>query len=89
MYSERFFEETPTGRDFREIYLQAGRLEALQHSLVNIVRAKYPDLAALAQQQASRFDKTETLDLLIAQVAAAESAHAVRQLLESGPKSQS
>jgi hypothetical protein len=101
MYSERFFEETPTGRDLRAIYHAAGReegiqegrqegiqqgiLEALQHSLVNVVCVKYPELASFAQEHASHFDKTETLDLLIAQVVAASSAREVRKLLKSGP----
>jgi hypothetical protein len=43
------------------------------------------DLVALAQQQAGRFDKLDTLKLLIQQVISASDATTVQQLLESGP----
>jgi hypothetical protein len=61
-------------------------LQSLQRSLVNIVKAKYPDLAEFAQQQANRLDKPEMLESLIQQVAVAPNAATVRQLLEAGAK---
>jgi predicted transposase YdaD len=67
----------------RQKGLQEGEVLALQRSLVNIVRAKYPDLAKFAQQQAVHFDKPNTLDLLIEQVAAAPDASTVCRLLVS------
>jgi predicted transposase YdaD len=72
-------------RKGRQEGLQKGRQEgivALQHALVGIVRTKYPDLAELAQQQASHFDKPDALNLLIQEVAAAPNADTVRWLLE-------
>jgi hypothetical protein len=51
---------------------------------VDIVREKYPDLADLAQQQASHCDKPDALNLLIRKVTVAPNVDAVRWLLEPG-----
>jgi len=61
---------------------QEGELLGLQRSLVNIVRAKYPDLAAFAQQQAGHLRKPDALDLLIQKVATAPNESTARWLLE-------
>jgi hypothetical protein len=70
----------------REQYLkqgiQKGQIQALRHLLVNIVRARYPDLAEIAQQQADHFDKPDALDLLIQQIVTAPDANTVHRLLE-------
>jgi hypothetical protein len=84
---DQLFEESPMIQKMREEYrvqgLQEGLL-ALQRSLVNVVRAKYPDLAELAQQQAPHFNKPDTLELLIQQVMIAPNASAARGILEAG-----
>jgi hypothetical protein len=49
---------------------------------VGIVQAKYPDLAELAQQRASSFNKPDALNLLVQEVATAPDADTVRWLLE-------
>jgi hypothetical protein len=56
-------------------------IRALQRSLVNIVRVKYPDLAELAQLQATRIDKPDELDALIQQVMDATDADTACKLL--------
>jgi hypothetical protein len=88
---EELWENSPTIQRMRKQYLmegiQEGRKEglwALQRSLVNVVRVRYPELATFAQQQVSHLDKTDTLELLIERVTAAPNADAVRKLLESG-----
>jgi hypothetical protein len=84
---DQLFEESPMIQKMREDYrmkgLQEGHLEGLQHSLVNVVRARYPDLAEFAQQRVGRFDKPDALDLLIQKVVTAPDANTIRWLLES------
>ncbi len=88
---DQLFEESPMIQKMREQYREEGRqegiqegLQALQHSLVTVVRARYPDLAEFAQQQVGRFNKPDMLDLLIQQAVTAPNASTVRWLLESG-----
>ena len=92
---DQLFEESPMIQKMREEYrakgLQEGLemghqevLQALQHSLVNVVRARYPDLAEFAQQQVGHFNKPAVLDLLIQKAVTAPNASTVRWLLESG-----
>jgi hypothetical protein len=67
----------------RQQSFEQGEILAFQRSLVKFIRARYPDLAEFAQQQASRFDNPGALELLIQQVATAPDANTVRWLLES------
>jgi len=87
---EQLFDESPMIQKMREQSrmqgLEQGLEQGLQHALVNVIRTKYPDLAELAQQQASHFDKPDVLDLLIQQVVTAPNASAARKLLELGPQ---
>jgi hypothetical protein len=84
---DQLWEESPTVQKMREQYLeqgiQKGQIQTLRHLLVNIVRARYPDLAELAQQQAAHLDKPGALELLIQQVVTAPSSSTARWLLES------
>jgi len=88
---DQLWEESPTIQKMREEYRLKGRQEGiqegiqeLQHVLVDVVQIKYPDLADLAQQQASHFDKPEALRLLIQQVLTAPNTDFVRWLLNPG-----
>lgn len=84
---DQLFEESPMIQKMRKDYrvkgLQEGHLEGLQHSLVNVVQARYPDLAEFAQQRVGRLDKPDALDLLIQKVVTAPDANTIRWLLES------
>jgi hypothetical protein len=62
---------------------QEGELLALQRILVNTIRARYPDLAEFAQQQASHLNKPDALELLIQKVMTAPDASTTRWLLEA------
>ncbi len=88
---DQLFEESPMIQQMREQSRAEGiqegiqeGLQALQHSLVTVVGAKYPDLAEFAQQQVGHFNKPAVLDLLIQKVVTAPNASTVRWLLESG-----
>ncbi len=92
---DELWEKSPTIQKMREQYRMQGveqgiergleqGLQALQRSLVNVVRAKYPDLAELAQQQAPHFNKPDTLEMLIQQVVLAPNASTARKMLQSG-----
>jgi hypothetical protein len=85
---EQLWEESPNIQNLRERYLEQGEILALQRLLADLVRARYPDLAEFAQQQAARFDKPDALDFLIQKVMTAPDAGAVRWLLESGTQQQ-
>jgi hypothetical protein len=84
---DQLFEESPMLQKMREQSreqgFEQGEMRALQRTLVIVVRARYPDLAELAQQQAGHFDKPDALDLLIQKVVTAPDASTVRWLLES------
>ncbi len=62
-----------------------GKLEAevntLQRLLVNVVSARFPELAELAQEQVKRVDKPDALDLLIQKLAIAPDEQIARWLL--------
>jgi flagellar biosynthesis/type III secretory pathway protein FliH len=60
-----------------------GEMLALRRMLVSVVRTRYPDLVELAQQQASRFNKPDALELLVQQVATAPNADITHWLLET------
>jgi hypothetical protein len=78
---DQLFEESPMIQKMREQSHEQGEVDALQRTLVNVVRARYPDLAEFAQQQAGHFNKPDALDLLIQQVVTAPNASAVLWLL--------
>ena len=80
---EQLFEESPMIQEMRQQSLEKGEMRALQRTLVNLVRVKYPDLAELVQQQADHFSEPEPLELLIQQVGTASDVSIVRKLLES------
>ena len=88
---DQLFEESPMIQKLRQQSLEQGLeqgrqevIQALQRTLVNAVRVRYPDLAEFAQQQASHFNKPEALELLIQKVMTAPNASTVHWLLESG-----
>jgi hypothetical protein len=85
---DQLWEESPMVQKMREQYrvkgLQEGEILALQRSLVNIVRVRYPELAEFAQQQVSHFNKPDMLDQLMQKVVTAPNADTARSLLESG-----
>jgi hypothetical protein len=76
---DQLFEESPMIQKLRE----ESRVKAIQETLINIIEAKYPNLAELARQQADHFDKPDALKLLIEQVVTAPDASTVRWLLGS------
>jgi hypothetical protein len=90
---DQLWEESPMIQKMREQYrvqgIQEGILEGLQRFLVNTVQTDYPDLAEVVQQQASKFNKPDMLELLIKQVMSAPDSDAVRRLLEAGTTIQS
>jgi predicted transposase YdaD len=92
---DQLFEESPMIQRMREEYLVKGRqegiqegrqeeLQRLQRLLINVVRARYPDLAELAQLQVDHCKKPDALELLIQQVVTAPNESTARWLLEAG-----
>jgi hypothetical protein len=56
--------------------------------LINIVQARYSDLAEFAQRQVGRIDKPDVLGQLIQQGMSAPNADVARRLLEVGTETQ-
>jgi len=59
------------------------RIEALQGAVVTVVRARFPALTELAQQQVTRINNLDTLDFLIEKLSTAPDETTVRFLLSS------
>lgn len=63
-----------------------GEVQALRRILVQLVKARYPALADLAQQEAERMNKPDKFDMLVQQIAIADDENLVRWLLKSVEK---
>ncbi len=81
---DQLFEESPMIQKLCQQYFEQGEMRALQRTLVNVVRARYPDLAELAQQQACRFNTSGVLELLIRQAVTVPDANTAQWLLTTG-----
>ena len=57
-------------------------VETLQHTLLEVIRLKFPELTELAQEQIRRFTDPGALDLLFQKVLTAPDVKTVRWLLE-------
>ena len=60
-----------------------GELRASQRILVNVVKARFPDLVELARQKASQISKPDVLTYLIEQVSTAPDENVARWLLST------
>ncbi len=75
------WEENPRVLRNRAESKAQGELQALQRTLINVVKIRFPSLADLAQQQVMHIDKPDALDLLIQKVVTAPDENMVRWLL--------
>ena len=78
---DSLLEQNPYVQKKKEEGREEGEIKALQRSVVNIVRKRFPALADLAQQQVAQINKPDVLDYLIAQVSTAPDENVVRFLL--------
>ena len=60
---------------------QKGRLAGLQEAVVNVVKFRFPALAALAQQQIGQFSSADELNTLMQQLLAAPDEATALKLL--------
>jgi len=60
-----------------------GEIKATQKAIITIVRARFPALTELAQQQVTRINNLDTLDFLIEKLSTAPDETTVRFLLSS------
>jgi hypothetical protein len=58
-----------------------GEIQALQRTIVNIVKIRFPDLSELAQKQVTQVNDPGALDLLVQKVSTAPDEAMVRWLL--------
>lgn len=63
-----------------------GEAQALRRVLVHLVKARFPALADLAQEEVERINKPDMLDMLVQQIAIADDEKMARWLLTSVKK---
>jgi hypothetical protein len=63
--------------------LVEGEIHTLLRVLVNIVKARFPDLADLAQQKTTQINNAKALDILVQQVSSAPDEPTARWLLST------
>ena len=71
------WEEHPKVKQIRA----ESKTEALQSAVVTIVKARFPALTELAQQQVAQINKPDALDLLLQKISTAPDESMVRWLL--------
>src|SRR5712692_519506 len=77
------WEEHPKVKKIRAESRTEGEIRALQRMLVNIVKARFPSLAELAQQEITKIDNPAVLNLLAQQISTAPDESVARWLLSS------
>jgi hypothetical protein len=74
---DRLWEESPKVQKIRA----ESEVQAMQRMLVSVVKARFPALTQLAQEQAVQINSPDTLDLLVQKIATAPDEDMVRWLL--------
>lgn len=83
---EALWDQSPRVQQIRAEGRAEGEVQALRRILVQLVKARYPALADLAQQEAERMSKPDNFDMLVQQIAIADDENLVRWLLKSVEK---
>lgn len=78
---DRLWEENPKVQKIRAESEAKGEVQAMQKMLVSVVKARFPALTQLAQEQATQINSPDALDLLVQKIATAPDEHMVRWLL--------
>ena len=78
---DRLWDESPKVQKIRAESEAKGEVQAMQRMLVSIVKARFPALTQLAQEQAVQINSPDTLDLLVQKIATAPDEDMVRWLL--------
>jgi len=77
------WEEHPKVKKIRAESRTEGEIRASQRMLVNIVKARFPSLAELAQQEITKIDNPAVLDVLAQKISTAPDESMVHWLLSS------
>lgn len=80
---DRLWEESSLVQRIRAESRAEGELQATKRTLVNSIKARFPSLTELAQQQIEKITDINDLDILNMQISTASSEHEVRRLLNS------
>ena len=78
---DKLWEESPRIQKIRAESEAEGEVRAAQRMLISYVKLRFPDLVELAQEELSRINNLETLDLLAQKVYTAPDEATVRWLL--------
>jgi|SRR5712692_4369244 len=77
------WEDHPKVKKIRAESRTEGEIRASQRMLVNIVKARFPALAELAQQEVTQINNPDVLDFLAQKISIAPDESMVRWLLSS------
>src|SRR5205823_3336233 len=80
---ERLLKENPAIQQLLAESKAEGEIEASRRMLINIVKARFPALAELAEQKVTKINKPDALNMLAQQIFVAPDEHMVRWLLTS------
>lgn len=75
------WEEHPKVRKIREESKQEGEILALRNAVVNLVKARFPNLVEEAQQKVKQIDSPDVLNFLLVGIGSAASEAAAHHLL--------
>ena len=80
---DKLWEESPTVQKMRAESKAEGAVEALQKAIVHVVKARFPELEELAQQQVIHLNNPAVLDVFVQHVSTAPDENMARWLLKS------
>ena len=80
---DQLWEESPTIQKMRAESKAEGAVEALQKAIVHVVKARFPELAELAQEQITHVHNPDKLDVFVQQVSTVPDEDMARWLLKS------
>ena|SRR5215469_3168892 len=78
---DRLWEENPKVQQIRAESEAKGEVQAMRRMLISVVKARFPALVELAQEQALQINSPDALDLLVQKIATAPDEQMVRWLL--------
>jgi len=78
---DRLWEENPKVQQIRAASEAKGEVQAMRRMLISVVKARFPALVELAQEQALQINSPDALDLLVQKIATAPDEQMVRWLL--------
>ena len=78
---DRLWDEHPKVKKIREESRKESEIKTLQGAIVNLVRARFPDLAEEAQKKVEQINDAGALNFLLIEIGSAANETAARYIL--------